>query len=83
MTLTRSAGILAFYGILAFLPKSLIRNQIRLYRFYPTFRLSDSNAIEIDRFFGLYIRYRSIFLASEILYKSMLLYSFTAVRSRI
>ena len=29
MTQTRSAGILAFYGILAFLPKSLIRNQIR------------------------------------------------------
>ena len=26
MTLTQSASILAFYGILAFLPKSLIRN---------------------------------------------------------
>ena len=38
-------------GILAFLPKSLIRNQIRFFRFYPTFRLfltfrlSDSTAL--------------------------------------
>ena len=51
MTLTRSAGILAFYGTLAFLPKSLIRNQIRFFRFFPTFRLfptfslSDSTAL--------------------------------------
>ena len=42
---------LAFYGILAFLPKSLIRNQVRFFRFYPTFRLfptfrlSDSTAL--------------------------------------
>ena len=44
MTLTRSAGILAFYGILAFLPKNLIRNQIRFFLFYPIFILSDSTA---------------------------------------
>ena len=30
---------MAIYGILAFLPKSLIRNQIRFFRFYPIFRL--------------------------------------------
>ena len=30
---------MTFYGILAFLPKSLIRNQIRLFRFLPIFRL--------------------------------------------
>ena len=51
----RHFGILlqfmAFYGILTFLPKSLIRNQIRFFRFYPifrlfpTFRLSDSTAL--------------------------------------
>ena len=28
---------LAFYGILAFLPKSLIKNQIQFFRFYPFF----------------------------------------------
>ena len=39
------------FGIWAFLPKSLIRNQIRFFRFYPifrlfpTFRLSDSTAL--------------------------------------
>ena len=37
MTLTRSAGILAFYGILAFLPKCLIRNQIRFFQFIQFF----------------------------------------------
>ena len=41
----RHFGIfLAFYGILAFLPISLIRNQIRFYpifRLFPTFRLYD------------------------------------------
>ena len=34
MTLTRSAGILAFYGIMAFLSKSRIGNQIQFFRFY-------------------------------------------------
>ena len=39
------------FGILAFLPKSLIRYQIRFFRFFPifrlflTFRLSDSTAL--------------------------------------
>ena len=37
MTGTRSAGIQAFDGILIFLPKSLIINQIRFFRFYPIF----------------------------------------------
>ena len=46
---------MAFYGIVAFLPKSLIRDQIRFFRFYPTFsdffrlfptfRLSDPTAL--------------------------------------
>ena len=50
---------MAFYGILAFLPKSLIRNQIRfftsdfsdfihfflIFRLFPTFRLSDSTTL--------------------------------------
>ena len=48
MTLTRSEGILAFYGNLAFLPKSLIRNQIRffpIFRLFLTVRLSDSTAL--------------------------------------
>ena len=68
---------MAFYGILAFLPKSLIRNQIRLFQFYPTFsdfrlfptfRLSDSTALAcIHPFFLLYRmqghkRYRGIVL---------------------
>ena len=50
------------FGILAFLPKSLIRNQIRFFRFFPifsdffpilrlvpTFRLSDSTALKTVR----------------------------------
>ena len=51
----RHNGILwyfmAVYGIWAFLPKSLIRNQIRFFRVYPifrlfpTFRLSDSTTL--------------------------------------
>ena len=54
----RHFGILwyfmAFYGILAFLPKCQIRNQIRFFRFFrffsifrlfPTFRLSDSTTL--------------------------------------
>ena len=36
MTLTQSAGILAFYGILAFLPKSRIGNKNRFFIFYPS-----------------------------------------------
>ena len=45
---------LPFYGILAFLPKSLIRNRIRFFRFYPIFslfptsRLSDSTALVVS-----------------------------------
>ena len=30
---------IAFYGIFSFLPKGLKRNQIRFFRFFPTFRL--------------------------------------------
>ena len=39
---------MAIYGILAFLPKSLIRNQIPffpIFRLFPTFRLIDSTAL--------------------------------------
>ena len=42
---------MAIYGILAFLPKSRIGNQIRFFQFYPIFRLfptsrlSDSTAL--------------------------------------
>ena len=42
---------MAIYGILAFLPKSLIGNQIRfllfylIFRLFPTFRLADSTAL--------------------------------------
>ena len=42
---------MTFYGIFSFLPKSLKRNQIRFFRFFPifrlfpTFRLSDSTAL--------------------------------------
>ena len=48
MTLTRSAGILAFYGIFA---KKSNKKSIRLFRFLPifrlfsTFRLSDTTAL--------------------------------------
>ena len=42
MTVIKSAGILAFYGILAFLPKSLIRNPIRFFPIlYDFFRCLD------------------------------------------
>ena len=50
-TLTWTPGILAFYGILAFLPKSLIKNKIQIFwfssifRLFPTFRLSDSTTL--------------------------------------
>ena len=36
---------MAIYGILAFLPKSHIRNQIRFFRFYPILDFSDSTAL--------------------------------------
>ena len=48
---------MAFYGILAFLPKSLIRNQIQCFRFFPifrlfpTFRLSDSTTLVVNVWF--------------------------------
>ena len=38
---------MAIYGILAFLPKSLIRNQIRFFQFYPIF----SDFSDFIRFF--------------------------------
>jgi len=70
--LTQSAGILAFYGILwhfmafygilAFLPKSLIRNQIRffpIFRLFPTFRLHNSNCDPIKTLARSALRWKS------------------------
>ena len=61
---------MAFYGILAFLPKSLIRNQIRIFRFFQIFRLFPSPDLDFP-IPQLYIT-QSPFTESNVLLRSSL-----------